>query len=57
MISKEDVIVVVTKEGYVKRVSKKSYAAQESVQTGVKENDYVIGLFEQNTLDTLLLLN
>lgn len=55
MISKEDVIVVVTKEGYVKRVSKKSYAAQESVQTGVKENDYVIGLFEQNTLDTLLL--
>ena len=55
MISKEDVIVVTTKEGYVKRVSKKSYAALEGEQTGVKENDYLIGLFEQNTLDTLLL--
>ena len=55
MISKEDVIVVVTNEGYVKRVSKKSYLALEEENTGIKENDYVIGLFEQNTLDTLLL--
>ena len=55
MISKEDVIVVVSKEGYVKRVSKKSYAASEGEKTSVKDNDYVIGLFEQNTLDTLLL--
>ncbi len=55
MIPKEDVIVVVTKEGYVKRVSKKSYKAAESDETQVKENDYVIGLFEQNTLDTLIL--
>lgn len=55
MISKEDVIVVVTKEGYVKRVSKKSYSASEKEETQVKEDDYLIGLFEQNTLDTLLL--
>lgn len=55
MIPKEDVIVVVTKEGYVKRVSKKSYKASENEETGVKEDDYVIGLFEQNTLDTLIL--
>lgn len=55
MIPKEDVIVVVTNEGYVKRVSKKSYSASEGEDTLVKENDYVIGLFEQNTLDTLLL--
>ena len=55
MISKEDVIVVVTKEGYVKRVSKKSYSASEGDKTGVKEDDFVIGLFEQNTLDTTLL--
>ena len=55
MIPKEDVIVVVTKEGYVKRVSKKSYKAAEGDETQVKENDYVIGLFEQNTLDTLIL--
>ena len=55
MITKEDVIVVVTKEGYVKRVSKKSFASNGGEKTGVKENDYVIGLFNQNTLDTLLL--
>lgn len=55
MIPKEDVIVVVTNEGYVKRVSKKSYAASDGEATLVKEDDFVIGLFEQNTLDTLLL--
>ncbi len=55
LLPKEDVIVVVTNEGYVKRVSKKSYAASDGEDTLVKENDYVTGLFEQNTLDTLLL--
>lgn len=55
MIPKEDTIVVVTKEGYVKRVSKKSYAASNNEETNVKENDYVIGLYELNTLDTILL--
>ena len=54
MIPKEDVVVVITNEGYVKRVSKKSYSASDE-DTLVKEDDFVIGLFEQNTLDTLLL--
>ena len=55
MIPKEDVITVVTNDGYVKRVSKKSYAALEGEDTTVKEDDFVTGLYEQNTLDTLLL--
>ncbi len=55
LIPKEDVIVVVTKEGYVKKVSKKSYAASSEEETVVKKGDYVIGLYEMNTLDTLLL--
>lgn len=55
MIPKEDVIVAVSSEGYVKRVSKKSYAASDGEATLVKEDDFIIGLFEQNTLDTLLL--
>ncbi|MEG2620743.1 MAG: DNA topoisomerase IV subunit A [Bacilli bacterium] len=54
MIPKEDVVVVITGEGYVKRVSKKSYVASSEEATMLKEEDYVIGLFEQNTLDTLL---
>ena len=55
MITKEDVIVVVTNEGYVKKVSKKSYMASNTEETALKKGDYVIGLYEMNTLDTLLL--
>ena len=54
LIAKEDCIVVVTKEGYVKRVSTRSYSANDG-DTLVKEGDYIIGLYEMNTLDTLLL--
>ena len=53
-IPKEDVIVVVTKDGYIKRVSKRSYAAVDD-QTGLKEQDYIIGIFEVNTMDVILM--
>ena len=53
MIPKEDVIVTVTKEGYVKRVSLRSY--DENVETGLKEGDYIIGKYKMSTLDTLVL--
>ena len=55
MIPKEDVVVVVTKEGYIKRVSLRSYSSSSGDSTLVKEDDYVIGLYNMNTLDTLLL--
>jgi len=54
MIPKEDCMVVVTRQGYVKRVSMRSYATNTE-DTLVKEGDYVIGLYEMNTLDTILL--
>ena len=54
MIPKEDCIVVVTKQGYVKRVSLRSYHSNEE-DTLVKEEDYVIGLYQMTTLDTILL--
>ena len=53
MIPKEDVIVLVTRDGYVKRTSKRSYNSEEKPL--LKEGDYVTFLFEQNTRDTLLL--
>ena len=53
-IPKEDVIVVVTKDGYVKRVSKRSFSASDDT-TGLKEQDYVIGMYEVNTMDTILM--
>ncbi len=55
MIPKEDVIVVVTKDGYVKRVSTRSYTSSKDEDTLLKEGDYVIGLYEMNTTNTLLL--
>jgi len=54
LIPKEEVIVVVTKEGYVKRVSKRSYSASEE-DTLLKEGDYIVGIYEMSTLDTVLL--
>lgn len=54
MIPKEDVIVSITKEGYIKRTSLRSYQASND-ETTLKEGDYLIGLYELNTLDTLLL--
>ncbi len=55
MISKEDVLVVVSKDGYIKRVSTRSYAASNNEETLLKDNDYVLGIYELNTIDTLLL--
>lgn len=54
MIPKEDAIVVVTKEGYIKRVSPRSMEASEG-ETGLKELDYVIGKYKMNTMHTVLL--
>lgn len=54
MIPKEDVMVVVTNEGYIKRTSIRSYAASSMEDLTLKENDYVVGLYNMNTLDTLL---
>ncbi|MDD4027637.1 MAG: DNA topoisomerase IV subunit A [Bacilli bacterium] len=54
IIPKEEVIVVVTNEGYVKRVSLRSYQASEE-ETTLKDGDYVIGLYRMTTLDTMLL--
>ncbi len=54
MIPKEDVIVTLSKDGYIKRTSLKSYSASKDEETTLKENDYLIGLYEASTLDTLL---
>ena len=54
MIPKEDVVVAVTKDGYIKRTSYRSYTASSEDDITLKENDYLIGLYEMNTTDTLL---
>ena len=54
LIPREDVVVVVTKNGYVKRVSNRSYSSSDG-QTLLKDGDYVIGLYNINTINTILL--
>ena len=54
MIPKEDVVVLVTNDGYIKRTSYRSYTASNMDDLTLKENDYIIGLYEMNTTDTLL---
>ena len=56
MLPKEDVIVTLSREGYIKRTSLKSYSASNNEETTLKENDYLLGIYEMNTLDTLLVL-
>ena len=55
MIPKEDVVVMVTKDGYIKRTSFRSYSATNPDDITIKENDYIIGIYEMNTTDTILL--
>ncbi|SET37997.1 topoisomerase-4 subunit A [Salinibacillus kushneri] len=55
MVASEDVLVSVTKDGYVKRTSLRSYAASNESDLPVKEGDYLISLQEINTTDKLLL--
>ena len=53
MIPKEDAVVVITKDGYIKRVSVRGYEANTE-ETGLKDGDYVIGLYNINTTQTVL---
>ena len=54
MIPKEDVIVVVTKDGYIKRTSLRSYGSSNIEDMTLKENDYILGMYEMKTTDTIL---
>ena len=55
MISKEDFIVCVSNNGYVKKVSLKSYNMTNNEYPGVRENDYIEGFYKINNIDTILL--
>ena len=54
MIPREEVVTLITKDGYVKRTSKRAYLANNE-EPVIKENDYLLGLFKQNTTDTMLI--
>ncbi|MDE5547120.1 MAG: DNA topoisomerase IV subunit A, partial [Anaeroplasmataceae bacterium] len=53
LISKEQVMISISRDGYMKRASIKAFNAAKS--NGLKENDAVLYLGEVSTLDTLLI--
>ncbi|KAA0546845.1 DNA topoisomerase IV subunit A [Bacillus sp. BGMRC 2118] len=55
MVPSEDVIVTVTKDGYVKRTSLRSYAASNGQDFGMKDTDRIVRKLDINTTETLLL--
>lgn len=54
MIPKEEVIVSITNDGYIKRTSLRSYQASNGEIPTIKDGDYLIGQYEMTTQDTLL---
>ena len=55
LIIKENVIVTLTHDGYLKKVSKKSYSSSD-LDTGLKPGDYVIDMYDTNTLNKLVII-
>ena len=54
IIPKENTVVIVTNEGYIKRISLKSFNAKDG-ETLLKPGDYVTNIFETTTLDNLVM--
>lgn len=54
MINSEQVMFTISRDGYFKRVSMRSYGAGNDAMTGLKEGDQLVGWGEVNTLDHIL---
>lgn len=55
LVPDEDVVVMVSKDGYIKRSSLRSFTATGETENGLKEDDYPILLEKSNTLSHLFL--
>ncbi|OQO84539.1 DNA topoisomerase IV subunit A [Enterococcus casseliflavus] len=56
LVAQEEVVVTVTRDGYVKRSSLRSYGASKPEEIGMKEGDSLLYSSQMNTLDHLLLV-
>ena len=54
LVTKENVVVTITNEGYIKKTSIKSYQASNGEEPMLKPGDYVTNMFEVTTLDNIL---
>ncbi|MEG2457418.1 MAG: DNA topoisomerase IV subunit A [Bacilli bacterium] len=55
MVNKDDYIICITHSGYIKKVSLKSFSSLNVEDVGVKEGDYIEGIYKVNNLDTIIL--
>lgn len=53
LIAKEEVYLLITKDGYIKRISAKNFQSEEP--TKIKDDDIIIASYKSSTTDTLLL--
>ena len=54
LIAKEDVYVVITRDGYIKRSTIRSYSSSNGSLPGVKENDVIVLNTICNTVDSIV---
>ncbi len=54
MIASERVVLTLSRDGYIKRVSLRSYNSSEGTITGLKQSDQLIGYIHADTEDTLI---
>ncbi len=55
LIIKENVVIVLTNEGYIKKVPMKSYASANGDETAVKPGDYPISIYDTTTLNKMII--
>ena len=55
LIIKENVMVILTKQGYIKKVPMKSYTAANGEETTVKPGDYVVNIYDTTTVNKLII--
>lgn len=53
LVAKEEVYLIITRDGYIKRMTPKAYNSIEEMK--LKDNDLIIAEYKATTLDTLLL--
>lgn len=54
MINNERVMFTISRDGYAKKVSMRSFGASSDAMTGLKEGDHLVGACELNTLDNVI---
>ncbi len=56
ILDNKDVVVMVTKDGYIKSTSKRSIESSEYGEIALKSGDILINMFDSNTLDQVILI-